>query len=188
MFWYAVGTLVLVVIAYPYLRCLYKRLALARKIKTVCKKKGHALHKTHLFWFLGSKQTTSCDFYVEGANEVFAVKLFGMPKRLCTLIFNEDGSYFIRRFIAFLSYDASAVRFPIDGKAKAMPSYDFRFRYRNEWEIKTPRRILLVHPVSMEIRRRSLRGNETIVGAGEIVNGMEIDSLPCLLNDLEHAR
>ena len=81
MFWYAVGAIVLVVIAYPYLRCLLKRFLLAKRIKTVCEKKGLTLHKTHLLWFLGSKHTGPCDFYIESTNEVFAVKLFGMKRR-----------------------------------------------------------------------------------------------------------
>jgi len=185
LFWYTIAAGVLIVFSFPYFRCFFKRCLLAKRIGTLCKSKGYALHKTHLLWFLGSKHTKTCDFYIESASEIFAVKLFGMPKRLCTLILSEDGHYRIRRFIGFLSY-GSAVRIPIEGKAKKMPSYDFRYRYHDEWEIKTPRRILLVHPVSMEIRRQPLRGNETIVGAGDIVNGMEID-LGVLENGLEIA-
>ena len=117
---------------------------------------------------------------------MFAVKLFGMPRRLSILILKENGEYFIRSFIALISY-GGGIRFPINGKPKPMPAYNFRYKYRDEWEIKTPRRVLLVNPVSMEFKRQPHHGGEITVGAGEIVNGMEIDSLPRLLGDLESA-
>ena len=145
------------------------------------------MHATHPLWFLGGKHAKKCDLYIETANEVFAIKLFGMPRRLSLLILKENGEYFIRSYIVLLSKFAGT-HFPVfDRKPKPMPIYDFRYRYKNEWEIKTPRRILLVDPVSMEVRRQPQHGSEEIVGAGDIVNGMEIDSLPRLLGDLESA-
>lgn len=169
---------------FGYIRCFFKRLICRSKIKKICRKKGHKLHATHKLWFLGNKNSTKCDLYIETANTVFAIKLFGMPSRRTILIFKKNGEYFIRSFMAFISY-AAPIRFPMDGKTKAMPVYDFRYKYRDEWEVKTPRHILLVNPVSMEIRCQSQQGKEVIVGAGDIVNGMEIDSLPRLLGDLE---
>lgn len=167
----------------PYIRCFFKRLACRRKIVSLCRRKNYVLHASHPFCFLGWKYAPRCDFYIETPGEVFAVKLFGMPGRLTVLILKENGGYSIRRFLPFAPYGG----FAIDGGTKPMPAYDFRYRYRDEWEIKTPRRVLLVNPVSMEFRRRPAHGDEVIVGAGEIVNGMEIDSLPRLLGDLEGA-
>ena len=171
---------------FPYIRCFFKRLKCVGKIRNLCRSKNYQIHATHPLWFLGSKHTKKCDLYIETANEVFAIKLFGMPKRLSILVLKENGEYFIRSFITLISY-GGGVRFSINGKPKPMPIYDFRYQYKNEWEIKTPRRILLVNPVSMEFRRQPQHGAEVTVGAGEIVNGMEIDSLPRLLGDLESA-
>ena len=185
-FWYALIGIVAVIALFPYIRCFFKRLKCANKIKRLCRNKNYKIHATHPLWFLGSKHTKKCDFYIETANEVFAVKLFGMPRRLSILILKENGEYFIRSFIALISY-GGGIRFPINGKPKPMPVYDFRYKYRDEWEIKTPRRVLLVNPVSMEFKRQPHHGGEVTVGAGEIVNGMEIDSLPRLLGDLENA-
>ena len=109
-----------------------------------------------------------------------------MPRRPTVLIFKENGEYFIRSFIGLVSV-GSLVRFSINGKAKGMPVYDFRYRYRDDWEIKTPRQILLINPISMEIRRQPQNGAEIIVGAGDVVNGMEIHSLPRFLGELENA-
>ena len=185
-FWYALIGIVTFVAFFPYIRCFFKRLKCAGKIKSLCHSKGYKIHATHPLWFLGSKQAKKCDLYIETANEVFAIKLFGMPRRMSVLVLKENGEYFIRSFIALISY-GGVIRFPINGKPKPMPDYDFRYKYKNEWEIKTPRNVLLVNPVSMEFRRQPHHGSEVIVGAGDIVNGMEIDSLPRLLGDLESA-
>ena len=185
-FWYVLIGIVALIALFPYMRCFFKRLNCMGKIKKVCRSKNYKIQATHPLWFLGSKHTKKCDLYIETANEVFAVKLFGMPRRLSILILKENGEYFIRSFIALVSY-GGGIRIPINGKPKPMPAYNFRYKYRDEWEIKTPRRVLLVNPVSMEFKRQPHHGGEVTVGAGEIVNGMEIDSLPRLLGDLESA-
>ena len=165
---------------------LFQNVGLYGQNKKVCRNKGYKIYPTHPIWFLGSKHAKKCDLYIETANEVFSIKLFGLPRRRTILVFKENGEYFIRSFIAFAPY-GSAVRYPIDSKSKRLPLFNFRYKYRDEWEIKTPRNILLVNPVSMEFKRQPHHGSEITVGAGEIVNGMEIDSLPRLLGDLESA-
>ena len=177
---------IIVILLIPFVRLLVKRISCMVKIKKICNKRGYKAYATHPLWFLGSKHAKKCDLYIETANEIFAIKLFGMPRRRTTLVLKENGEYFVRSFIAFAPY-GSAIRYPIDSKPKPMPVYDFRYKYKNEWEIKTPRHVLLVNPVSMEFRRQPQHGSEVIVGAGDIVNGMEIDSLPRLLGDLESA-
>ena len=171
---------------FAYIRCFFKRLTCMRKIKKLCRSKGYKMYPTHPLWFFGSKCAKKCDLHIETANEVFSVKLFGVPKRMSVLILKENGEYFIRGYVAMISF-GQGIRYPIDGKPAPMPAYDFRYRYRDTWEIKTPRRVLLVNPVSMEFLRQPHLGSEVCVDAGDIVNGMEIDSLPRLLGDLEGA-
>ena len=185
-FWYALLGIIVFIILLPYIRCFFKRLACMIKIKKICRKKRIFLHATHPLWFLGNKRQKNCDFYLETANEIFAVKLFGMPRKLSFLIIKENGEYIIRSHIALLSYGGS-ISTPINSIPKQMPAYNFRFKYKDEWELKTPHHILLVNPVSIDFRRQPSNGPETIVGAGDIVNGMEIDSLSHLLGDLERA-
>ena len=185
-FWYIPIGVIALIMLFPYIRCFFKRVICMTKIKRLCRKKRYQLHPTHPLWFLGNRRTQRCDCYIETPNEVFAVKLFGMPRRVSILVLKENGEYFIRNFIALISSIGQGIRFPIDSKPKPMPVYDFRYKYRDEWEIKTPRRVLLVNPVSMEFKRQPQHGSEVIVGAGDIVNGMEIDSLSRLLSDLEN--
>jgi len=186
-FWYALIGIVAFVAFFPYIRCFFKRLKCSSKIKRLCRSKGYKIHATHPLWFLGSKHAKKCDLYIETANEILAIKLFGMPKRFSILVLKENGEYFIRNFIALISSIGQGIRLPIDSKPKPMPIYDFRYKYRDEWEIKTPHNVLLVHPVSMEIRLQPNFGAEVIVGAGEVVNGMEIQSLSTFLSVLENS-
>jgi hypothetical protein len=184
-FWIFILCAAVVITGFPYIRCFFKRLKCVYKIKRLCRNKNYKIHATHPLWFLGSKHTKKCDLYIETANEVFAVKLFGMPKRFSILVLKENGEYFIRNFIALISSIGQGIRFPIDSKPKPMPVYDFRYKYRDEWEIKTPHNVLLVNPVSMEVRLQPNFGSEVIVGAGDVVNGMEIQSLSRFLGELE---
>lgn len=174
-------------VAYPYLRCFCKRLRAAWKIKRICQRKAYTLHKTHPFWLLGHKRYRRCDAYIETECQIYAIKFFGTPKRTVTLVLREDGQYSFRQHVAFLTNIGFAMRIPVDGKPKPLPAYDFRYKYRDEWEIKSPRRILLVHPVSMDINYLPKNGREVPVGVGEAVNGMEIYSLPRLLGEWEAA-
>ena len=175
---------VALIAAWPYLRCLVKRMILASKLCRLCRRNHLTLHKTHPLWFLGGKRGRRCDCYIETPSEVYAVKLFGMPRRLTVLLLKSNGQYMIRSLFAIMSL----VTFTFHTKPRSIPVYDFRYRYRDEWEIKTPHHVLLVHPVSMEIRRLPERSGEIIVGAGDTVNGMEIHSLPRLLGALERTR
>ena len=78
-FWYAVIGIVAIIVFFPYIRCFFKRLKCANKIKRLCRNKNYKIHPTHPLWFLGSKHAKKCDLYIETANEVFSIKLFGMP-------------------------------------------------------------------------------------------------------------
>ena len=148
--------------------------------------KGYKMQATHPFWFLGSKHSKKCDLYIETANEVFSIKFFGVPRRFSILVFKENGEYFIKNYIAFISY-GSRILLPFNSEPKPITTYNFRYQYKNERESKSQRDILLVNPVSMELRHQPYHGSETIVNAGDIINGMEIYSLPQFLGALEKA-
>ena len=89
---------------FPYIRCFVKRLIFRSKIKKACIKKGYKLHTTHVFWYLGSKYSKKCDLYIETDNDVFSVKLFGMPNQRAVLVLKENGEFFIRRFFLMIYY------------------------------------------------------------------------------------
>ena len=160
----------------PYIRCFVKRLIFRSKIKKACINKGYQLHTTHAFWYLGSKYSKKCDLYIETDNDVFSVKLFGMPNRRAVLVLKENGEFFIRRFF-LMTYYISIVLWSINSKDKKLPAYDFKYAYKDEWENKVFNKILLVNPVGMQFRYVSNKGVETMVQNGEYVNDLKVMSL-----------
>lgn len=186
-FWITLAAAVLLVAAIPYLRCFCKRIVCAVRLAQLCRERGYRLHKRHALWFLGSKRGHRCDCHIETNEEIYAIKLFGVKRRTSTLIFTADRHYIVREFLALVSI-AAAVRFPLDSSPKPLPDYDFRCRERDTWKIKTPRSILLVNPVPLEIRRRPTQGGEIILGSGSVVDGLEIHALPGLIRELERTQ
>lgn len=185
-FWLMLAAVIAVIIAFPYVRFVFKRIKCARSIMAVCKRKGFAVTAASPLWMFGTKCGRRCDIYIESKNEIYSVKLFEMKKRKSVLLLWSDGRYSVRNFIAVISF-GTAIKYPIDSKAKKLPAYNFRYGFREEWETKTPHNILLVNPVSMEFCRKKPSGEENIVADGEIVNGMRVCSLPRVLSELENA-
>lgn len=168
---------------FPPLRVLVKRLICARQLTRFCREKGFFLHPTHRLWLFGHRRREGCDCYIETPGEIFAIKFFGAAHRRRTLIFTAGNTYYFRSFLTLMGL----ANFHFDGKPHPLPTYRFRLQYRDEWALKTPHHVLLINPIPVDIRRRALNGAEEILGAGDVVCGMEIQSLSRLLGRLEAA-
>ena len=175
-FWYGLSAIVAIVVALPFARLALRRISCAKKIKGYCKEKGYKIYPTHRLWYFSGNRSERCDLYLETEKEVLSIKLFGVSRRRRVLIFKDDGGYFIRRFISIFSY-GSVMRFPVNGRTKAMVRYDFRYKYREEWDKKALRQVLLVNPAPTELKRIPLYGGETAVAVGDTVCGAEIVTL-----------
>lgn len=179
-FWSVTVAIVAILLLFPYVRCFVKRIAMVCKLKACCKRNGYRLIGTHPFWMLSSKSYPRCDFYIETPYEIYAVKLFGTKRRAHTLIFTDQGEYFFRKHFILFANTGGAVNLPNDTRRRPLPQYDLRRNFHMEWEIKTPRSVLLIHPVCHEIRLGA-----RLIGAGETVCGYEIYSLSRLMGRLE---
>ena len=189
----------IVCFCFPYIRCFFKRLALRSKITGVCREKGYRLQGTHAFCFFGGRNGKHCDCTIETASEVFAIKLFGMPRRKRILVFTETREYFTRIVVGMLLLITEA----FDGKAKPFPEYDFACVNNKVSGDKKLRKILLVNPVPMEMVFRAERGKETkfshfpmenmpkenakesILSPGDELYGLEVANLSWLIKELE---
>lgn len=179
-FWIVFIALVAFIVLFPYLRCLCKRIACRGKIQQLCEKKGYALHPNHTLWFLGGKRGTKCDLYIETQNDVYAVKLFGMKRRLTTLILMENGEYCIKHIVG-----ARHALFTWYTKPKALPAYDFHYQSPVNVKDKKLHPILLIHPITMEVCVQEKNGMQKGMYYGDIVNTMEVHSLTHLLKVLD---
>ena len=189
----------IVCFCFPYIRCFFKRLTLRSKITGVCREKGYHLQEMHAFWFFGGKNGKNCDCVIETAKEVFAIKLFGMPRRKRILVFTEQKEYFTRIVAGVLLL----LKESFDGNAKQFPEYDFVPACTMVSGDKKLRKILLVNPVPMEMMFRKERGKETklshfpmenipketakerILSPGDELYGLEVANLSWLIKELE---
>ena len=180
-FWLAVAGIVLLFLSIPYFRYFFKRLNCRNRIKSACREKGYTFRGNHMAWFLGGRNGKKCDCYVETDKEIFAIKLFGMLRKRRVLVFLDDGGYFTRKFagVAWRS-----ILYSFDSKAEEFPVYDFGYKYEEESEEKTIRKVLLMNPVPMEMRMQAKNSKETIVSPGDKVYDLEIYNLSGLLNEL----
>lgn len=190
--------IVIVVVGFPYIRCFFKRLELLFKIKSICREKGYRLQGAHPAWFLGGKNGRRCDCIIETAEEVFAIKLFGMPWRRRVLVFKENKEYFTRILVGALLLIHEA----FDSKAKPFPEYDFAPADKVIVGDKKLRKILLINPVPMEMLVQKERGKENklslfpmenvikenskenILNPGDELYGLEVANLSWLLKQL----
>ena len=183
--------IVLAVLGSPWifavLRFLCKRIVLTVRVKRLCKKTNARLVKCGLLWWLGLRILSKCDFYLELDREIYSVKLFELLYRQSVLCFTWEDSFFIRSFMGFLGW-GGRVLYTFNGKKKPVPRYDFRYRFEDEWELKNPHNILLVNPVCMEIRYVGRNGDERIVGTGEFIGDIEIQTLSRLAEKISADR
>lgn len=177
LIYFALGVIALIVL-FTWTRLLFKRVKCAASLRRLCRKKGLTFRAMHPLWFLGSRYLQGCDFLMEDADTVFAVKLFGCFWPLKSLIFRERGEYFFRAHSSFLA----PILEVFDGYPHVLPAYHFPAA-----ESKDVRPILLLNPMPLEVLLQPSSGLETISGAGDMLRGMEIANLSHLLRIAENA-
>ena len=196
-FWYCVIGIVIVCIAFPYVRYIYKRLNCLCKIKSACKSKGYLLQSLHRFWFLGGNQRKNFDCTIETEEELLVIKLFGMARRKRVLVFTEDRKYFTRAFSGVLLWFVES----FDSSTKSIPEYEFPDN--EDANGKKVRKILLVNPVPLDMQMKGAQDKAGTAGAagidkilqaesrkertispGDMIYGMEVANLSRLLNSV----
>jgi len=171
-----IAAVALIIFLLPLIRLLVKRIILASRLKRVCRSKGYSLIGTKPLWFLSPNNAKNCDFYIVKEHEVLSVKLFGLKRRDSTLVFMPDNKYFLRKYIKGLP-PGVVYTLPIQTRIKSLPVFYFRYRYRLEWELMKPKNVLLINPVSAEIKYAPTVSDERTVCSLEQINNYEISSL-----------
>ena len=130
---------------------------------------------------------------------MFAVKLFGIPRRRRVLVFTEKKEYFTRIIAGMLLL----IRESFDGMARPFPEYEFILPDKVIAEEKKLRKILLINPVPMELLYQKERGKEnklsafpmenvikdnakeSVLNPGDELYGLEVANLSWLVKELE---
>ena len=179
---------ILVIILWPYVKVFFKRISLAAKITGCCRKNNYKLIKTHIFWFLGGKNGSKCDFYIETPNNVYSVKLWETLDKMSKLYFTKDGKYYFKSYGMWLLFGGHFVG-GSSSRPQRLKRYDFRVNFRDEWYIKGFTPVLLINPVCADILREisdsSGNARTVPVGWGETVNGASVYKLTRFIGELE---
>ena len=175
-----------VFVSFPYIRILLKRIKLRFVVINVCKKRGFKLVPAHKLWFLGNNKGDICDFYIETPSIVYSVKLYSVKKKGSQLIFKDDGTFFVRNFVAIPSTIGQPIRIPIDKKISSAPSPDFLYKFQDEWYLKENKRVLLINPTCREVKREDFNMRSQDIGSGDTVNGIFIYTLSRFTNHIEN--
>lgn len=173
---------IIALVACKYIYFVIKRSRLLFKLK----KANAKVTGTHKFWFLGTRGGEKCDFYVETEKEILSVKLFNCDDhRFSKLVLTDDRHFFFRKRAVFVSMSPGASDVYDDGRRMSRPDYDFNYRPRVEWKDKAMKNVLLVNPTCREIIRKTERGDEIILGAGDVINNMTVMSLSSLIKYID---
>lgn len=151
----------------PLLRWLIKRIKCAGQIKKLCREKKYTLRKEKKLWFFGTRYGKKTDFVLETETQVYAVKLFGVPRRLSGLILHPERKYSIRRMMGLLL----RVRFNTNTTPADFPEYAFQEEFLEEKKLRS---VLLVCPKPLEVRLQDREGKEQAFQWGDAFGGMEI--------------
>lgn len=170
MWWYVLLVAALLIVVLPCCRWFFSRLMMRNRISSLCREKGYTLH-TKKGWLFGSRYGKQADFAVETENDVFAVKMFGVPQRLATLLLHTGGKYSLRRVFSMLLQ----VRIPLDTNPVPFPAYDFKVF--SDGEEKPLHAVLLIHPAPLNIRTQDGEGKEKNLCCGDVFHGMKIMNL-----------
>ena len=136
---YAVVLFLLLFFCLNHLRCLMIRLSCAWQIRKMCRRGKAKLHRAHLFWFLGSRFGRHCDFYLETPHCIFSIKLFGVMRRYAWLVLMRKDQYQLQGTL-------------FGRPVRPFGNYDFRYRFRPEWEGKAMCPVVLMNPEPHDIR------------------------------------
>ena len=179
---YALLTVIGLLILFAYIRCGFKRLRCWWAIRRLCRRMGYEVRTRHPMWPFASRYVPWYDLVIRTPKEAFAVKLFGCLWPLKMLILREYGEYVFRGFSAYLKF---IINF-IDSWPHPVPEYRICRRHA-DLAGETPRRVLLICPMPLEIRLQPNNGQEQVSGTGDHICGMEMADLAHLLRIMENA-
>lgn len=172
-----------IILLFPYIRFLLKRIFLRFKIKSFCKREGLTLHSTSPLWWLGVRRGGGCNFYIETPKSVYSIKLFPTLSKQSCVHFLENGSYYIEKFLVLFGRWGASVRFSLKSRIRTIKSLDFKYKFNDEWSTKKLCQTILVNPTCVSIRLKD-GDNERLVCDGDKLFEARAFGLKGLLNEI----
>ena len=153
---------VIFVLILPYIRFIFKRVALFCRIKNICRKHNLILLPRHFFWFLGNTCGEQADFMIETPREIFSVKLCGVFFRKQLFNFIDSEHYSVKE----LQFQIKCYMHGINYVVKQKKPYNLRAGYSGEKEVIP---IILMNPIAMTVTKSTGTSKEPVAN-GDYVN------------------
>ena len=150
------------IISFPFIRFLFKRISLLFKVKSFCKKQGVILHKTSTFWYLGVRNGGGCNFYMETPNKIYSVKLFPTLKKQSCVRFLDNRRYYIEKFMVLFGSWGASVKFSFKSRVKKLNEINFKHKFNTEWNAKPLVPVLLINPICEKVQLKNGDTNQII--------------------------
>ncbi len=140
-----------VLIALPYIVFAVKRLCLAARLTSVCRKEGYTLTPFKAFWWLDTVKSGSPACKIETADTCYAIKIVGTVFKKQHLRF-YDGTHYAVRSLLFETHET----------AKAA---DYTYKEKDPYRFaevdteKTVHPVILLHPAPTTISAKRTDSN-----------------------------
>ena len=159
---------VAVVLLYPYIRFLIKRIALLVKLKSFCKREGLILHKTSALWWLGVRKSGRCNCYIETQKSIYSIKLFPVFKSKSCVHFLENRSYYVEKFLILFGKWGGSALFSFKSRFRKMGEIDFAYGKDEQTEPKKLTQVLMFSPscICVKLKRAN---DEQIISDGDSI-------------------
>ncbi len=137
--------------ALPYIVFAVKRLCLATRLKSACRKKGYTLTPLKAFWWLDTVKSGSPACKIETPDTCYAVKIVGTVFKRQHLRFYDDTHYAVRSLLFETHYTAKAAGYTYKGKEP--------YRFAEVNTEKTVHPVILLHPAPTTISAKRTDSN-----------------------------
>lgn len=175
---YMLGFILMILALPPLLRWVLARRRLSR-LEKQCLQKGYRFLKGNKRWFLGTGYGDRADFAIETETCVYAVKLFGFPRKHTVMVLLHRQQYFLRHIFGILL----ELRLHIDHNPRTLQPYDFDCFCGTEEKAVRP--MLLLHPAPLKVVQQDLDRKERGFYYGDSFCGIEIVTVEEIQNLLQ---
>lgn len=161
-FWIIIGCAAAVLILFPYVRFVVKRISFAVRVKKACREHNYTFRAAHPLWILALNNSGHADLYCESNfdERVYAVKLVGAPHRMMTLYFIDGERYRWKREIPLIGNGVSAGSVSLLGgvvhkhytRIKKWNAVDFYYKRKEDYS-KRIIPIIVGNPVPLHVMR-----------------------------------
>ena len=167
--------LILLLVLWPLVRLLFKRLSLRRKLLKAFRESGTEFYPCRFMWWL-LHSGSICDFLALSGDKAYVVRMMGVKRRQDAIVF-RGGSYTVLHRIAFISNWGFTAVIPDESRPRDIPGCYIPDRFREMIGRRMICRCLLVNPVCIDLFGEKKHGERIPLGCGDTVGDTDILTL-----------